>query len=183
MALIFKAFQSNVANKNGEKLWYPRVITVGKTISTRQIAGDIAQLSALSSGDVFNTLHSLATVMKTYLQESHSVKLDGIGTFSLRSRASGNGVAGEKEVSSTQINTIVCQFTPEHTRNADGSIATRALVQGVTFVKLASLVDDEDDATGDSSDTGDDNTGSGDDTGDGTGDDNTSSGSGESNPL
>lgn len=141
MALVFKAFQSNIKNKSGVKLWYPRVITVGKTVSTRQLATDVAEMSTMTPGDMYNALHTLASVMKRYLQESHSVKLDGIGTFSLHSRAGGNGVATEKEVNSTQIGRIVCHFVPETTKNIDGTVATRALVQGVSFVSLASLTE------------------------------------------
>lgn len=163
MALVFKAFQSNIENKEGAKQWYPRVITVGKTISTRQLAADVAEMSTMTPSDMYNALHTLASVMKRYLQESHSVKLDGIGTFSLRSRAGGNGVATEKEVNSTQIGHIVCHFVPETTKNIDGTVATRALVQGVSFVSLASLTESAT-SSGGSTDSG--STGSG---GSGTG--------------
>lgn len=139
MALVYKAFQSNIKNKNGVKQWVPRVITVGKTVTTRQLAADVAEMSTMTSGDMYNALHSLATVMKRYLQESHSVKLDGIGTFSLHSRAGGKGVDSENEVNSSQIGRVVCHFVPETTKNVDGTVATRALVQGATFVSLASL--------------------------------------------
>lgn len=156
MALVFKAFQSSIANKEGVKQWYPRVITVGKTVGTRQLATDVAEMSTMTPGDMYNALHALASVMKRYLQESHSVKLDGIGTFSLCSHASGRGVDTEKAVNSSQIARVSCRFVPEMTKNIDGTVATRALVQGVTFVSLSSLMGN--DSTG-SSDAGDDNTG------------------------
>lgn len=165
MALVFKEFQSTLKNKNGENLWYPRVITIGKPVSTRKLASDIAQLSALTSGDVYNVLHNLALVMKTYLQESHSVKLDGIGSFMLRSRSGGNGVDTQDEVSASQIKSIVCHFTPETTLNPDGTVATRALVQGVSFVKLSTLVENEtstnDSEPGNEGDDGDNSGGTG----------------------
>lgn len=34
MSLIFKPFQSTLANKEGKKNWYPRVIRIAKPVTT-----------------------------------------------------------------------------------------------------------------------------------------------------
>ena len=49
--------------------------------------------------------------------------------------AGGKGVELESKVSSSQITSLRCQFTPEYTRAANGS-ATRALTTGVEFVHI-----------------------------------------------
>lgn len=97
----------------------------------------------MSSGDVLNVLNNLAKAMKRHLQESHSVKLNGIGSFWLDGRARGNGVPTMEEVSSSQFSTIICRFQPEITRDQSGRITSRALVQGATFASLASLGDSQ----------------------------------------
>ena len=50
-------------------------------------------------------------------------------------KANGKGVELESKVSSAQITSLRCQFTPEYTREANGS-ATRALTSGVEFVHV-----------------------------------------------
>ncbi len=76
MPLIYKPYQATLANKEGQKLYYPRLVKFGKMVNTQKM-----------------------------------------------------------EVSSSQITSLRCQFTPEYTRAANGS-ATRALTTGVEFVHI-----------------------------------------------
>ena len=80
MAVIYKAQKSSIANKEGQKLYYPRVILSGR-VDTDQIAKEIAELSSLTPGDTKNVIDNLVTVMTRHLQASESVTLDGLGTF------------------------------------------------------------------------------------------------------
>ena len=66
---------------------------------------------------------------------SRTVRLEGLGTFTMIAKAGGKGVELESKVSSSQITSLRCQFTPEYTRAANGS-ATRALTTGVEFVHI-----------------------------------------------
>ena len=50
MAVLYKTAQSILANKDGKKLFYPRVVLKGN-VSTDQIAQEIAEYSSLSKGD------------------------------------------------------------------------------------------------------------------------------------
>ena len=72
MAVLFQPYQASIANKQGKKLFYPRVVRVS-TINTAQIAKEVAEYSSLSTGDVKNTIDNLITVMGQHLQASQSV--------------------------------------------------------------------------------------------------------------
>ena len=72
MAVIYKAQKSSIANKEGQKLYYPRVILSGR-VDTDQIAKEIAELSSLTPGDTKNVIDNLVTVMTRHLQASESV--------------------------------------------------------------------------------------------------------------
>ena len=118
MPLIYKPYQATLANKEGQKLYYPRLVKFG-----------------LTAGDVHNVIRNLMSVMREQLLNSRTVRLEGLGTFTMIAKAGGKGVELESKVSSSQITSLRCQFTPEYTRAANGS-ATRALTTGVEFVHI-----------------------------------------------
>ena len=134
MALLFQPFQSTLANKNGKKQFFPKVVRVA-TVNTSQIAKEVAAYSSLSTGDVKNTIDNLITVMGQHLQSSESVTLDGLGTFRMVMRAKGNGVDTADEVSASQA-TLTVRFVPASTRNDNGTVATRSMVTGVKCVRF-----------------------------------------------
>ena len=128
MPLIYKPYQATLANKEGQKLYYPRLVKFGKMVNTQKMAELIAEKASLTAGDVHN-------VIREQLLNSRTVRLEGLGTFTMIAKAGGKGVELESKVSSSQITSLRCQFTPEYTRAANGS-ATRALTTGVEFVHI-----------------------------------------------
>lgn len=162
MALLYKAYQSNIANKEGDKLYYPRLVKVGKVVDTQKLAEILSEKSTLTTGDVHNVIRNLMTTMRAQLLESKSVRLDGLGTFTMVAHANGKGVKTSAEVSSTQITRLQCRFTPEYTRPSGGS-TTRALLDGVEYARWdkgdTAITDDDD--NGGTSSSGN-NTGGGD---------------------
>lgn len=134
MPVLYESFQSALEDKNGKKLFYPRVLRAGN-VSTSQIAKEIAAYSSLSPGDVKNTLDNLVTVVSQHLQSSESVTIDGFGTFRLVMKSGGNGVETADEVSAAQ-SSLTVRFLPCSTRNLDGTIATRSLVTGARCVRF-----------------------------------------------
>lgn len=70
--------------------------------------------------------------MRAELLNSRTVRLDGLGTFTMKARTTGKGVESADKVSPNQITVLRCQFTPEYTRSA-ATGTTRALLQGVQF--------------------------------------------------
>ena len=63
-------------------LYRPRIVQKG-IISTQNVIEDLAQLSALSKGDVASFLQDLSDTVLRYLRSGHSVDVDGIGRFHL----------------------------------------------------------------------------------------------------
>lgn len=132
MPVLYKTFQSKKENKEKLKLFHPRVVHVG-TVSTTQLAKEIAEYSSLSTGDVKNTIDNLVLVMTKHLQASESVTVEGLGTFGLVLRSRGKGVATAAEVTAAQA-LLAVRFTPASTKNQDRTTATRALITGVKCV-------------------------------------------------
>ena len=137
MPLIYKPYQANIANKAGQKLYYPRLVKFSKMVNTQKMAELIAEKAS----------RNLMSVMREQLLNSRTVRLEGLGTFTMIAKAGGKGVVLESKVSSSQIVSLRCQFTPEYTRSADG-VTTRALTSGVEFVHVKDVaggfVDDDD---------------------------------------
>ena len=141
MPLFYKAVQSPIANKAGAKLWHLNRVKAGGTVATQQLAEVIAEKSSLTAGDVQNVVRNLMSVMREYLLNSRSVRLDGLGTFTMKACTRGKGVESADKVSPNQITALKCRFTPEYTRPAAIG-TTRALTQGVQFLHADLLKND-----------------------------------------
>ena len=81
--LIYKAVQSNIASKDKKKKWHPCLIKMGNVVDTQMIGETIAERSSLTAGDVHNVIRNLMAVMREQLLNSRTVKLEGLGTFTL----------------------------------------------------------------------------------------------------
>ena len=109
------------------QLYYPQAITVGKQITTAQVAEMLSDRSTVTKADAFAVLCELGSVMSTFMAQGRSVHLDGIGSFRYTINSQKQGVEKEEEVSVAQIKSIRVRFVPEMTRNADKSVATRSM--------------------------------------------------------
>lgn len=154
MAVLYKTAQSVLKNKDGKKLFYPRVVLKGN-VSTDVIAQEIAEYSSLTKGDTKNVIDNLVRVMATHLQASESVTLDGFGTFRMTMKSTGKGVETADKVSPTQAK-ITVRFLPCYTKNLDRTVATRSMVTGVKCIPYDSK------ATGSGSGSGSGGSGDGD---------------------
>ena len=134
MAVLYGPYQSSMKNKDGKKLFYPRVVRTGN-VGIAQIADEIAGYSSLSSGDVKNCIDNLVTVMTQHLQTSQSVTLEGFGTFRVVMKAGGKGVETAKEVSASQASLTV-RFQPCTTKNLDRTVPTRSMVTGMKGMRV-----------------------------------------------
>ena len=138
MTLFFKARKSTLASKDGKKKWFPVLVKVGKPVSLIDMAEEVAEKSSLTPGDVLSANRNLMSVMSRHLLNSQSVRLDGLGTFTVISKANGTGVDTEEEVNSLQINGLRVRFTPEYTRNnSEGT--TRAMFAKVKYAKWGGI--------------------------------------------
>lgn len=132
MPVLYKTIQSTKANKEGKKLYHPRVVHTA-AIPTAQLAKEISEYSSLTTGDVKNTIDNMVIVMTKHLHASESVTVDGLGTFSIVMRSKGKGSAAAGDVDASQARLQV-RFTPSYTKNQDRTVATRALITGAKCV-------------------------------------------------
>ena len=127
MAFYIKK-QAKVNNK-----WYPRSITVGKPVSTDNVADKLAELSTVTRGDAYAILKNLGSVMASYMASGRTVKLEGVGTFYYSLTAAKQGVDTAEEVSASQITAVRVRFIPEVTRNPSSQVSTRSLMNNELF--------------------------------------------------
>lgn len=126
------AFFKKVKQKiNG--LWYPKSVTVGKPVSTDEIADRLAQISTVSRADTYAVLKDLGGVLGDYMAQGRTVKLDGVGTFYYTAIATHQGVDSEDKVKASLISGVRVRFIPETTRTTAGKVATRSLVSNNIF--------------------------------------------------
>lgn len=124
----FRKIQKKVNGK-----WYPQGVTIGKPVTTKEVAKRLADLSALSPGDCYSMLGNLSTVLGEFMNSGRTVKLDGVGTFYYTPNCAGQGVDTADEVSARQIVGTRVRFIPEVGRSVSGQVSTRSLVGENTF--------------------------------------------------
>ena len=108
-------------------LWYAEAITVGKPVTTDQVADRLALISTVSRGDTYAVLKDLGEVMASFMAEGRTVKLEGVGTFYYTINAD-KGIAKPEEVTAKQIRNVRVRFIPETSRTQSNKVATRSLV-------------------------------------------------------
>ena len=139
MPLLYYARQSQLKTKDGVKQWHLTLKKVGRAVSLQQLGEMVAEKCSATPGDVHNVIRNLMSVMRLQLLNSRTVRLDGLGTFTVMARTRGNGVDHEKDVTPNQVKSLHFMFTPEYTRPAALG-TTRALWQGVEFEKWTGKV-------------------------------------------
>lgn len=120
---FFKRTQMKVNN-----LWYPKSITVGKPVTTREVADQLSILCTLTRGDTYAVMQNLGIVLSNYMGEGRTVKIDGVGTFYYTANSTKKGVQTAEEVSASQINGVRVRFIPEVERNSARQVTTRSMV-------------------------------------------------------
>ena len=113
-------------------LWYPQVVTVGKPVTTDQVADRLAQMSTVSRGDTYAVLKDLGGVLASFMSEGRTVKLEGVGTFYYTINAD-KGIAKPEEVTAKQIKGVRVRFIPETSRTQNNKVATRSLVSETIY--------------------------------------------------
>lgn len=126
------AFYKKVQKKVNQK-WYPQSVTVGKPVTTDEVADRLAQISTVSRADTYAVLKDLGGVLADYMAQGRTVKLDGVGTFYYTANSQGQGVDTADEVSAKQITGVRVRFLPETGRNSNNQVVTRSLVSSNIF--------------------------------------------------
>ena len=81
---FFKKQQKKINGK-----WYPQVVTVGKPVTTDEVADRLSKISTVSRADTYAVLKDLADVLSDYMAQGRTVKLEGLGTFYYTAAANG----------------------------------------------------------------------------------------------
>lgn len=144
-------------------LWYPKAITVGKPVTTDQVADRLAILSTVTRGDTYAVLKNLGGVMADYMAQGLTVKIEGVGTFYYTAATNKQGVVTPEEVSASQINNVRVRFIPEVGRSSNNKIVTRSLVDtNISWTDVETLMPSAKTETGGGDDGGADGGTSGD---------------------
>jgi len=116
-------------------LWYASAVTVGKPVTTDEVADRLAQISTVSRTDTYAVLKDLAGVLADYMANGRTVKLDGLGTFYYTCDTAGMGVNSADKVTAAQIKGVRVRFIPETKMSGQGDSrhATRSLVSQSVF--------------------------------------------------
>lgn len=125
---FFKKQQKKINGK-----WYPQVVTVGKPVTTDEVADRLSKISTVSRADTYAVLKDLADVLSDYMAQGRTVKLEGLGTFYYTAAANGQGVDSPEKVTAAQITGVRIRFIPESTRTNGNRTVTRSLVSDKIF--------------------------------------------------
>ena len=79
MAIQYRLYQEKREVKYKGK-WYARAVSVG-TVDLDKLAEVIQENVSVKKSDVYGVLIELVNVMKSYLQESYAVNVNGLGIF------------------------------------------------------------------------------------------------------
>jgi len=128
------AFYKKIQRKVDGK-WYASAVTVGKPVTTDEVADRLAQISTVSRADTYAVLKDLAGVLADYMANGRTVKMDGLGTFYYTANTQGMGAATADKVTAAQIKGVRVRFIPETklSGQASGRKATRSLVSQSVF--------------------------------------------------
>lgn len=113
--------------------WYPTSVTVGKPVSTDEVARRLAVESTVSPADTYAVLKALGGVLADFMANGRTVKLEGLGTFYYTAVSTGNGVTAPEKVTAAQITGVRVRFIPEVRAASNHQITTRTLVSSNIF--------------------------------------------------
>lgn len=122
-----------IGDRKGETVYGPRAYYYG-TITTKQVATQIAQESALTQADVIGVIERVSYFCQTHMALGYKVKLDGIGTFYNQLLTTGT-VSKPEEVSAKLIRGVRPAFSPEYTL-LNGSFRYALLPEKTELVKV-----------------------------------------------
>lgn len=94
----------------GAKLYYPQLMDNGR-VSFDKLCDEVAEQSALTSGDVKNAVDRLVHCIAGHLADGQSVDVGDLGSFRISLRSSGSESAKDYSVN-TMMRTPNIVFTP-----------------------------------------------------------------------
>lgn len=136
--MYYKERQDGRTDKNGDRLWRPEIVRTGKVINVRMLSKQISMATTLTQADIAAVLYSLPQFINMHLKEGHTVRLDGMGTYTVYGRTRGKGVLKREDVRPSQFGSLVVKFTPEYTISYDG-VRSRSILDDIEFTNINQL--------------------------------------------
>lgn len=127
-------YRKSRAKIGGKYKWFPRAYVLKKTIDTQELAEAITKECSASPSDVHAVIRALPAVMSRFMEQGHSVHMDGLGSFFYKLSCAGKGVDTPEEVSTEQVQAVRVQFIPE--RRKQGAGYRRVLGEEVELVEF-----------------------------------------------
>ena len=168
--------------KNPKTVYSVSPVNYG-TLTTDDVANQIAAESSATPGDVQNVLDRFAYYVKENIKKGYQIQLLGFGYLSIRFITTGTAKA-EKDATAKLIQSLVPSFSPSF-KVINGKRIYDLMPDKITLVKYTgsipadSVVDTTDPGSGSAPGSGSTDPGSGSGSSSGSGSDNTDSGSGE----
>lgn len=171
----------NMGDKKGQTVYSVRPYSYG-TLTTEEVANQIAVESTATPADVKAVLDRYAYYVKENLKKGYDIELLGFGKLFIRF-ITGKAVEDESKANAKLVKSLVPAFRPSFTKLQNGSRIYNLLPASIELVKYGDekkdnptggTTDGEDKkpTTGDSSTTGGENTGGSENAGGGTGSEN-----------
>lgn len=130
---IAKKTVLNIGSRKGETVYGLRPFYYG-VISTKQVAKQIAEESALTEADVMGVINRLANYCQSHMALGYKIKLDGMGTFYNQVSTTGTAKT-EKEVTARLVRSVRPGFTPEYEVLPSGARRYALLPERIDMVK------------------------------------------------
>ncbi|MCD7899358.1 MAG: HU family DNA-binding protein [Bacteroides sp.] len=153
--MYYREKQDPMPDRDGNQLWRPEIVRTGKIVDVKELSKLISTATTVTQADIAAVLYSLPQFMNVHLKEGHTIRLDGLGTFTVYGRSKGKGVLEKKDVRPSQFGSLVLKFTPEYSISV-GGVRTRALLNDIEFTHIDRLVKGLS-GTSDNNNTGDNN--------------------------
>ena len=170
----------NMGPKEGKTVYSVRPYSYG-TLTTKDIANQIAMESTATPADVMAVLDRYTYYVKENLKKGYDIELFGFGKLYLRF-LTGKAVEKEKDATAKLVKSILPAFRPSYYLLKNGSRVYNLIPESIELVKYGdekkdkptggTTGEDKKPTTGDSSTTGGENTGGSENAGGGTGSEN-----------
>ena len=135
--------------------WYPRTVTVGRTVEMDEVCERIAEMSTASEADTKAVMTALGKVLGSLMNTGRTVHIEGLGYFYYGCVAEGTGKDNPEEVTADCITATRVRFLPERNVQQNGAVTRNLVGKDVFWVdvetmganpdKVASPDDEQDD--------------------------------------
>ena len=133
--IFYKMYQNNIKTSKNYKKWYARAKTV-QTVGLAELATMVEANCTAQTGDVRLVLESLVKTMRHELQNGHRLKLDGLGSFSIRFSTKPSDNREDFNIRQC-VHKLRVQFQPETRVSIDGK-HTKTFLENVSIIALPS---------------------------------------------